>query len=116
MEDATSPRVPQSSPTESTSSADPDLPNEAQPVSPEADEELAIGPEEAFLDAARNGWQGQEASESTWIELGNNACSELETGKPLEEIYIVGEDSDAARSNNSLIVTEAQKNLCPQFG
>ncbi|MCC4248604.1 DUF732 domain-containing protein [Microbacterium testaceum] len=93
-----------------------DLPNEAQPVTPETDAELAIGPEEAYLDALRENWQGDGVPESTWIELGNNACSEFEGGKPADEIYVMTEDSDASRSNNVLVVTEAHKNLCPQLG
>ncbi|MFV9424447.1 DUF732 domain-containing protein [Microbacterium sp. S1037] len=104
------------SPDEGPSSSVQDAPNEAQPITPENEAQLAIGPEEAFLSAVSNGWQGEASSESSWIELGNNACSDLESGIPLAEVNIVNEDSDAARSNNTLIVSEAQKNLCPQFG
>lgn len=102
--------------TSATENSPTDLPNEAQPVTPETEAELAIGSEEAYLAAVREAWQGGETPETTWIELGNNACSELEGGKPEPDIYVMADDSDASRSNNGLVVSQAHKNLCPQYG
>ncbi len=91
-------------------------PVEEVPVTPETTAELSIDAEVTFLEAARAEWQGDGVADPVLLGLGNDACSELEAGKPAPDIQVIVNESGIATANNSSVVAAAATHLCPADG